>query len=64
MLNAQIAFANDVLNFITNHPYYKQTEGILSSPSLPFSDINPITITLTDPDGDYEELQIKLVLKP
>lgn len=52
----QQSFAQELKEFITNHPYYQQLQGTHSD--IPKEDKE--TFTIHDPDGDYEELHIIL----
>ena len=52
-------FEKDLIRFIKNHPYTKQeTNGELTIVDKPQEDL--LTISLQTPNGDYEELIIRL----
>ena len=55
----QQLFTEDLDNFIKGHPYYKEHEDQDQSPIA--EDIDTTVYGLHDPDGDYEQIVIKVI---
>lgn len=56
--NAQQEFLQELDNFIKNHKYYQSLQG--ETHHQPQNDTQAWTIS--DPDGDYEEIRIQAKL--
>lgn len=55
----QEKFLNNLKQFIEGSTYYLNNEGTLAS--LPNTDTE--TYTISDPDGEYEEIKVRIILK-
>lgn len=56
--NPQINFTQDLRKFITEHPYWKQSEGTYHDESGTEHDRE--TFDISDPNGDYERVTIRI----
>ena len=56
--STQQEFLTDLQEFITQHPHYIQNDGIRAENKYQ----NKETITISDPDGDYEQITITISL--
>lgn len=60
----QEKFVDDVNNYITSHPYYKNQTVIFGNLTKEVLAQDLITHSLPDPDGAYEEVKITIDLIP
>lgn len=56
--NSQEQFLNDLTLFIKSHPHFINNDG----EHQPLSEQDQIKYLIHDPDGDYEQIQIKIDL--
>lgn len=56
----QQQFLNDLQSFITDHPYFQICQGTLTENQHQ----DQTQINMSDPDGDYEEVNITIKLIP